>query len=82
MIFTSDYILIIVCMVHYFLFSYLHYGLLAARAEILKVSGDSGNPCILEGYEGIYTTHFFKSFRRRSNSLHTMDSLTIITIFC
>lgn len=34
--------------------SYLHYGLLAARAEILKVSGDSGNPCILEGYEGSY----------------------------
>ncbi|KAJ7971825.1 Apyrase-like protein [Quillaja saponaria] len=34
--------------------SYLHYGLLAARAEILKVSGDSGNPCILVGYDGSY----------------------------
>ncbi|XP_068307626.1 apyrase 2-like [Pyrus communis] len=34
--------------------SYLHYGLLAARAEILKVSEDSGNPCILAGYYGSY----------------------------
>ncbi|KAJ7976350.1 Apyrase [Quillaja saponaria] len=34
--------------------SYLHYGLLAARAEILKVSDDSGNPCILVGYHGSY----------------------------
>ncbi|KAK9951731.1 hypothetical protein M0R45_007167 [Rubus argutus] len=34
--------------------SYLHYGLLAARAEILKVSEDSGNPCILAGYDGSY----------------------------
>ncbi|KAA8516247.1 hypothetical protein F0562_016540 [Nyssa sinensis] len=34
--------------------SYLHYGLLAARAEILKVVEDSGNPCILVGYHGSY----------------------------
>ncbi|XP_050363529.1 apyrase 2 [Argentina anserina] len=34
--------------------SYLHYGLLAARAEILKASDVSGNPCILEGYDGFY----------------------------
>ncbi|KAI4381633.1 hypothetical protein MLD38_007691 [Melastoma candidum] len=34
--------------------SYLHYGLLAARAEILMVSGKSGSPCILSGYEGSY----------------------------
>ncbi|KAL5547109.1 hypothetical protein UlMin_006796 [Ulmus minor] len=34
--------------------SYLHYGLLAARAEILKFSDDSGNPCILAGYDGSY----------------------------
>ncbi|KAJ8762754.1 hypothetical protein K2173_017569 [Erythroxylum novogranatense] len=34
--------------------SYLHYGLLAARAEMLKVSEDSGNPCILDGYDGFY----------------------------
>ena len=33
--------------------SYLHYGLLAARAEILKAVGDSENPCILPGYQGI-----------------------------
>ncbi|OIT38401.1 PREDICTED: apyrase 2-like [Nicotiana attenuata] len=34
--------------------SYLHYGLLAARAEILKATYESGNPCILGGYHGSY----------------------------
>ncbi|KAF7819307.1 apyrase 2-like [Senna tora] len=34
--------------------SYLRYGLLAARAEILKVSGNSDNPCILSGFDGSY----------------------------
>ncbi|KAK1386472.1 Apyrase [Heracleum sosnowskyi] len=34
--------------------SYLHYGLLAARAEILKVTIDSGSPCIVPGYDGTY----------------------------
>ncbi|KAF9601683.1 hypothetical protein IFM89_021813 [Coptis chinensis] len=34
--------------------SYLHYGLLAARAEILKAMKGSGNPCILKNYHGIY----------------------------
>ncbi|WOL14743.1 putative apyrase 2 [Canna indica] len=33
--------------------SYLHYGLLAARAEILKVTDDASN-CILGGYDGSY----------------------------
>lgn len=32
--------------------SYLHYGLLAARAEILKVEEQDGSPCILAGYNG------------------------------
>ena len=32
--------------------SYLHYGLLAARAEILKVEDGSGIFCILGGYNG------------------------------
>lgn len=32
--------------------SYLYYGLLAARAEILKIGGESGNPCILAGFDG------------------------------
>ncbi|GFY80696.1 apyrase 1 [Actinidia rufa] len=34
--------------------SYLNYGLLAARAEILKVE-HSGSPCVLVGYNGSYT---------------------------
>ncbi|XP_076918531.1 apyrase 2-like [Bidens hawaiensis] len=34
--------------------SYLKYGLLAARAEILGVEKDSDNPCILAGYDGVY----------------------------
>ncbi|KAF5772803.1 putative apyrase [Helianthus annuus] len=34
--------------------SYLKYGLLAARAEILGVSKDSDNPCILAGYNDVY----------------------------
>ncbi|XP_047981533.1 apyrase 2-like isoform X1 [Salvia hispanica] len=37
-----------------YIHSYLHYGLLAARAEILKTTQDSGNPCILEGYDDFY----------------------------
>ncbi|KAJ4721207.1 Apyrase [Melia azedarach] len=41
----------------YFLYvhSYLNYGLLAARAEILNSTEDSANPCILAGYDGSYT---------------------------
>ncbi|KAL8255690.1 hypothetical protein R6Q59_030757 [Mikania micrantha] len=35
--------------------SYLNYGLLAARAEILGAAKDSHNPCILTGYNGVYT---------------------------
>ncbi|WCJ43691.1 Ectonucleoside triphosphate diphosphohydrolase 5 [Euphorbia peplus] len=34
--------------------SYLHYGLLAARAEILKGSEGAENACILAGYDGTY----------------------------
>lgn len=34
--------------------SYLHYGLLAARAEILKVTEGAANPCVLAGHHVAY----------------------------
>nr|ABK95896.1 unknown [Populus trichocarpa] len=34
--------------------SYLSYGLLASRAEILKVSRNSSNECVATGYNGVY----------------------------
>lgn len=34
--------------------SYLLYGLLAARAEILKIDQEHGSPCLLTGYNGVY----------------------------
>ncbi|KAK7377786.1 hypothetical protein VNO80_03218 [Phaseolus coccineus] len=47
--------------------SYLRYGLLAARAEILKVSDDAENPCILSGYDGSYV-YGGKTFKASSSS--------------
>ncbi|XP_027349653.1 nucleoside-triphosphatase-like [Abrus precatorius] len=35
--------------------SYLHFGREASRAEILKVTGGSANPCLLAGFDGTYT---------------------------
>ncbi|XP_015866463.3 apyrase 2 [Ziziphus jujuba] len=54
---------------HLYVHSYLSYGLLAARAEILKVS-DSGNPCILLGYDGsyVYGGKEYKAFASLSGS--------------
>ncbi|KAL4306898.1 hypothetical protein AHAS_Ahas16G0224300 [Arachis hypogaea] len=46
--------------------SYLHYGLLAARAEILKMSDDAENPCILAGFDGSYN-YGGKSIRASSS---------------
>nr|XP_007151817.1 hypothetical protein PHAVU_004G077500g [Phaseolus vulgaris]ESW23811.1 hypothetical protein PHAVU_004G077500g [Phaseolus vulgaris] len=45
--------------------SYLGYGLLAARAKILKFSDDFGNPCILDGFNGSYN-YGGKSFKASS----------------
>ncbi|XP_076960846.1 apyrase 2-like [Bidens hawaiensis] len=35
--------------------SYLNYGILAARAGILGLAKDVDNPCILAGYNGVYS---------------------------
>ncbi|KAJ9558908.1 hypothetical protein OSB04_013522 [Centaurea solstitialis] len=48
--------------------SYLHYGLLAARAQILGHSKDSDNPCILNGYHGTYS--YGKSEYKVSSGAH------------
>ncbi|PIN24283.1 Nucleoside phosphatase [Handroanthus impetiginosus] len=39
---------------HLYAHSYLNYGLKAARAQSLKLSGDHGNPCVTNGYQGTY----------------------------
>ncbi|XP_020218601.1 apyrase 2 isoform X1 [Cajanus cajan] len=52
---------------HLYVHRYLHYGLLAARAEILKVSEDAENPCILTGYDGSYK-YGGKSYKASSSS--------------
>ncbi|OIW06477.1 hypothetical protein TanjilG_05248 [Lupinus angustifolius] len=60
--------------------SYLHYGLLAARAEILKVSDDSGNPCILAGFDGSYKyggNSFKASSPSSGASLHECKSIAL-----
>ncbi|XP_058094941.1 probable apyrase 1 isoform X2 [Magnolia sinica] len=51
--------------------SYLHYGLLAARAEILKEGEGHGNPCILSGYHG---ADFIKCRRAAVKALKVNDS--------
>lgn len=38
------------------------YGLLAARAKILKVSDDFGNPCLLDGFNGEYYFGFLHAW--------------------
>jgi hypothetical protein len=43
-------------------FSYLRFGKEASRAQILKVTNGSSNPCILAGYDGKthnFDLHFF-----------------------
>ncbi|KAE9590199.1 hypothetical protein Lal_00027902 [Lupinus albus] len=60
--------------------SYLHYGLLAARAEILKVSDDSGNPCILAGFDDSYKyggNSFKASSPPSGASLHECKSIAL-----
>ena len=47
--------------------SYLHYGLLAARAELLKVTPDSANPCILAGYDGTRSSLISRCLYKQTN---------------
>lgn len=42
-------------------YSYLHYGLLAARAEILKSGDDPYSHCILGGHHGMLDICTIKS---------------------
>jgi len=47
--------------------SYLHYGLLAARAEVLKAGNGNGySNCMVEGYQGtvayLYSILFYHAF--------------------
>ncbi|KAL8508688.1 hypothetical protein ACS0TY_019077 [Phlomoides rotata] len=39
---------------HLYTHSFLNYGLKAARAQSLKLSGANGNPCVTNGYIGTY----------------------------
>ncbi|KAH6816045.1 apyrase 2 [Perilla frutescens var. hirtella] len=57
---------------HLYIHSYLHYGLLAARAEILKIDQESGNPCLPAGYDGSYKygPTVYKALASPSGSSH------------
>nr|GEU92735.1 apyrase 2-like [Tanacetum cinerariifolium] len=53
--------------------SYLKYGLLAARAEILGVAKDSESPCVMAGYNGVYLyagTHYKVSAPSSGSSMN------------
>ncbi|KAJ7530735.1 hypothetical protein O6H91_14G016700 [Diphasiastrum complanatum] len=39
---------------HLYVHSYLHYGLLAARAQVLELTRDSGCSCLSKGFKGNY----------------------------
>ncbi|KAG8481075.1 hypothetical protein CXB51_025809 [Gossypium anomalum] len=55
--------------------SYLHYGLLAARAEILKATEDSGNPCILEGFDARFMNSVTKFIATTTENVAIVDQL-------
>lgn len=38
-----------------YVYSYLNYGILAARGKILNITMDKASPCVLKGYNGTYT---------------------------
>lgn len=42
---------------HIYTHRFLNYGLKAARAQSLNFSGSYGNPCVTNGYKGMYIRH-------------------------
>lgn len=58
-----------------FAYSYLNYGLNAVRAEILKITGQRGNPCIINGYHGTYVNTYIN--KRLAGDLNYNDWSTI-----
>lgn len=40
---------------HLYVYSYLNYGINAARGKILNITKDKASPCLLKGYNGTYT---------------------------
>lgn len=75
-------------------YSYLRYGLLAARVEILKVTNTSGNPCVMSGYRGnmkalvfvmtvlMLTEFSFKPLTSHTAAFTFLGSLPVLYYMC
>jgi len=65
----------------YFLYvhSYMNFGLLAARAEILKTDDDPASSCILAGYNGKFSISVFTFFVK--SKIKTTIKLQMLVIY-